>query len=588
MKKKLLGILIVLSIIGSMLTIILPQITFASSMTGLSGYKTIGGNGQVSIGGGVPIVIGQNQVGGSAPSVTTGAASAIGTNSVTMAESVTNTNGANVTTWGTYYGLTTSYGNTTVNTGSHSSSFGWNDSVSALSSATLYDYEGYATSSNGTGTGSNATFLTLPYAPFSLVATPESGQVNFSWSAASGGSGTIIYTQVQYSTSGYPSSYSSGTTGIAWTTSTAGTITGLTNGTLYYFSAFSEAINSALIQYSSTGYGVQATPNSISAPTITISAATYVANNSAQLNGNITATGGANPTVTVYWGTSDGGQVAGNWQNSSTNISPSQPQGITSFYLPVTGLIANTKYYFSASAVNSAGTSWPVASLNFTTTSSSIGNVTNLFCTPGASGASTDTEMTITWQVASNALDTIVQYKTGGYPTSPTDGTTAYNGAGIICIQTGLVAGTTYYYSAWGYNGATYSASVDNFMMTTSATNSSGVVSTTIPVPSQNMNPPAPSSSSWFTNMQPFSGFVRSFENSWGMSTDLMQYSFGILILLAAGFFLYIKTKSPLMPFIGGIIIDFGLILLNLMPAYSVAIIIAFGLGVWSLENIWI
>ena len=145
MNKKLLGILIVLSIIGSMVTIILPHIVFASSMTGLSGYKTIGGNGQVSIGGGVPIVIGQNQVGGSPPSVT-------------------------------------------------------------------------------------------------------------------------------------------------------------------------------------------------------ISAATNITNNSAQLNGNITASGGSNPTVTVYWGTVDGGQNtiigngAGQWQNSSTNISPSQPQGITSFYLPVIGL----------------------------------------------------------------------------------------------------------------------------------------------------------------------------------------------------------------------------------------------------------
>ena len=586
MNKKLLGILIVLSIIGSMVTIILPHIVFASSMTGLSGYKTIGGNGQVSIGGGVPIVIGQNQVGGSPPSVTTGTASSITTNSASLSESVTNTNGANVTTWGTYWGTSTSYGNTTVNNGSKSSSFNWNDTLSSLSSASLYDFEGYAISSNGTGTGTNVTFLTLPYTPTAVIATAGSGQVSFSWVAAGAGSGTTIYTQIQYSTSGYPSTYSSGTTGIAWTTSTAGTISGLNNGTLYYFTAFSEAVNNGITQYSSTGFQLQSTPTSSgTTSTITISAATNITNNSAQLNGNITASGGSNPTVTVYWGTVDGGQNtiigngAGQWQNSSTNISPSQPQGITSFYLPVIGLTLGTKYYFSASATNASGTSWPVASLNFTTTSTSIGNVTGLSAIPSSNS------MMLTWVVASNATSTIIQKKTGGYPADPTDGTNVYNGSGILINVTNLTAGTTYYFAAWGYNGGAYSSVVDETLMTTTA---SLQTTSTFPTPTMNMNPSPPSSSGWFNGLQPFSGWVQGFESSWGMATDTMQYSFGILILFLAGFLLYIKTKSPLLPFIAGVVIDSGLIMLNLMPVYSVGVIIAFGLGVWSLENIWI
>jgi hypothetical protein len=139
-------------------------------------------------------------------------------------------------------------------------------------------------------------------------------------------------------------------------------ITGLTPGTTYYFSA--KATNSAGTDWPpaslsfTTGAGV---------PTITLSAATGVSPTTGTLNGNVTATGGENPTVTMYWGTTDGGQVSGNWASSSAPTSPAQPQGVTSFLKTLTGLTPGLTYYFSAKATNSAGTSWPVASLNFIT-----------------------------------------------------------------------------------------------------------------------------------------------------------------------------------------------------------------------------
>jgi len=358
-------------------------------------------------------------------------------------------------------------------------------------------------------------------------------------------------------------------------------ITGLSTSTLYYYTASS-----------SNTYGTTwATPQTFttsgapSVATITINAASGIGNYTATLSGNITATGGSNPSVTIYWGIADGGQVPASWANSVVPTSPSQPQGVASFTYNVSGLTANTLYYFSASAVNTSGTAWPVATKNFTTSALSIGNVSNLFANIGVAGANTDTSMTLTWQLASNATYTVIQEKTGGYPVSPTDGTTVYVGTNVVFVQTGLVAGTTYYYSAWGYNGSSYSGTPAHFMMTTAASNGSTSV---MPNPSDNMNPPAPSSGSWFTNMQPFSGFIQGFEDSWGMQTDMMQYTIGILILLLVGFFLYIKTKSPLMPFLAGIVVDVGLIMLKLMPTYSIGIIIAFALGVWALENIWI
>jgi hypothetical protein len=107
----------------------------------------------------------------------------------------------------------------------------------------------------------------------------------------------------------------------------------------------------------------------IDPPTVTISAATNIAPTTATINGNVTVTGGENPSVTMYWGETDGLQVTGNWTNNSAPTSPGQPQGVAAFYTNITSLTAGTKYYFSAKATNSGGTGWPAASLNFTTSS---------------------------------------------------------------------------------------------------------------------------------------------------------------------------------------------------------------------------
>jgi hypothetical protein len=104
------------------------------------------------------------------------------------------------------------------------------------------------------------------------------------------------------------------------------------------------------------------------APVVTISAASLVTSSSARLNGNVTVAGGNNPTVTIYWGTSDGGNVAGSWANNTPPTSPIQPQGVSAFYYNLTGLTAGTTYYYNAYAVNGAGGVWAGTSQSFTTT----------------------------------------------------------------------------------------------------------------------------------------------------------------------------------------------------------------------------
>jgi len=144
-----------------------------------------------------------------------------------------------------------------------------------------------------------------------------------------------------------------------------------------------------------------------SASTITTSAASSVTATTATLNGNITDTGGDNPTVTMYWGDNDGGTTPGNWDYSSAPTSPSQPQGIAAFSKSISSLSPGVKYYFSASATNLAGTVWATTQ-TFTTTSVTIaGKSTNTYALAIDSGlnvtgyiggnASSSTQITKAW-----------------------------------------------------------------------------------------------------------------------------------------------------------------------------------------------
>jgi len=74
------------------------------------------------------------------------------------------------------------------------------------------------------------------------------------------------------------------------------------------------------------------------------------------------------------------------------------------------------------------------------------GPITNFTCVPGDSG-----ELQLSWTnpTASDFDRVQIQRKTGSYPTSRTDGTTAYVGPGTSLLDSGLTNGTMYYYKAW-------------------------------------------------------------------------------------------------------------------------------------------
>jgi len=97
-----------------------------------------------------------------------------------------------------------------------------------------------------------------------------------------------------------------------------------------------------------------------------VSAASNVGNFGATISGTID-TGGLPATVTVYYGTVDGGTTPGNWQHSSAPTTPAQPQGTGAYSLTLTGLLQSTEYYYAVSSATSLGTTWTAATQNFTT-----------------------------------------------------------------------------------------------------------------------------------------------------------------------------------------------------------------------------
>jgi fibronectin type 3 domain-containing protein len=169
-----------------------------------------------------------------------------------------------------------------------------------------------------------------PSAPTGLTATGGSGQVTLSWTASSEATSYNVY---EGSSSG-----GEGSTPVATgITSTTYTVSGLTNGTTYYFKV--TAVDTA--GTSGDSNEASATPE-LSAP----SAPT-----------GLTATGGSGQ-VALSWTASTGATSYNVYEGSSSGGEGPTPiaTGIASTTYAVTGLTNGTAYYFKVAAVNTAGT----------------------------------------------------------------------------------------------------------------------------------------------------------------------------------------------------------------------------------------
>ncbi|HTE48449.1 MAG TPA: peptidoglycan-binding domain-containing protein, partial [Candidatus Paceibacterota bacterium] len=229
------------------------------------------------------------------PTVTTSAASDIGISTATLNGIITDTGGSDAGESGFAYGTDSSLASViaTSTLGSQSGTASFSQDIASLAPGTLYYFRAYATNSAGTGYGSIQSFETPPLgAPTvttqgasSITATSATGNGTIT----STGDATVITRGVVY---GATSSYGATTTesGTFSTGAFTASITSLTCNTLYHYASY--AMSSA-----GTAYGNDQTfTTSACIPTVTTQTASSITQTTATLNGNITATGGANAT----------------------------------------------------------------------------------------------------------------------------------------------------------------------------------------------------------------------------------------------------------------------------------------------------
>ena len=230
--------------------------------------------------------------------------------------------------------------------------------VTGLTNGTTYYFRVTAVNRVGEGppsTEAKAVPVTVPGAPARLTATPGNSRVTLAWTApASGGaaiSGYLIYRGTS------PGGETGAPVNGSLVTGTSYTVTGLTNGTTYYFKVF--AVNAVGQSPPSAEASATLPPITPTAPaTASTSAPAFAAPT------GLTATAG-NTQVRLSWTApaSDGGSSVISYKvyiATAPGVQGSRAIGSSkSTDAIVTGLPNGTVYYFMVTAVNAAGKQSP-------------------------------------------------------------------------------------------------------------------------------------------------------------------------------------------------------------------------------------
>ncbi len=287
---------------------------------------------------------------------------------------------------------------------------GTSTSVSGLSSGTTYYYRLYAVNSTGLSSASNTvTLLTLPSTTTISTTSITSSGFTLNWTSVTGAS-SYIY---QRSTDASFTTIDASLSGLSGTSTS---ITGLSSGTTYYYRMY--AVNSSGQGSASNSLTVLTLP---SAPTIASS--------------SITAT-----TATISWSAITGASSYTLQRSSSSSFTTIDVSlsGISGTSTSVTGLTANSTYYYRLYAVNTTG-------------QSSASNTLTLLTIPAAptltSYSNTGTTLTINWTSVSGATSYTLQRSSTSLFTSID---ASYTGLTDISYNiTGLSPNTAYYFRVY-------------------------------------------------------------------------------------------------------------------------------------------
>ena len=324
-------------------------------------------NGNIVVGGGGAASINVAAAGSgvnSAPSLTTGAASAITTNSATCDGTITSVGCSAVTAYGIEYSLTNGFPNGTGTAVASTNLAGGNFSsnLTGLAPNTTYYYHAYASNGGGTGYGAQQSFITQALTPtinataltafgnvcINTTAGPNTFTINgsaltnanvtvgplagFSFATAAGGPYTASLSLAQ------PGGTFTQTIYVNFNPTTVQSY----NGNIAVGGGGATTVNVA-----ASGAGVN------TAPSVTSGAASAITAVSATVAGSIPATGCT--AITAYgieYSLTNGFPNGTGTAVASTNLAGGN------FSSNLAGLTPSTVYYYHAYATNAAGTSY--------------------------------------------------------------------------------------------------------------------------------------------------------------------------------------------------------------------------------------
>ncbi|CAN5158355.1 hypothetical protein BH23VER1_BH23VER1_20210 [soil metagenome] len=236
-------------------------------------------------------------------------------------------------------------------------------------------------------------------------------------------------------------------------------VTGLAPNTTVHFRAF--ASNSAGDDWA-PGSATFATPAAL--PSVTNNAASAVQASRATIGATVTASGGDNPAVTLYYGTTDRGATATGWEGSAALGTLGGGASATS---TLTGLSQGTTYHYRAAATNSAGTAFAPTTSTFTTPEAALPAVAS---NPAESITGTSARLGGTVTSTGNDPPSIVIYygpADGGTSAAAWEGSAnlGIQGAGFERTVSGLAPLTDYFFRIRATNaaGAAWSQATGSF-----------------------------------------------------------------------------------------------------------------------------
>lgn len=251
--------------------------------------------------------------------------------------------------------------------------------------------------------------------PSKLAATAGDGQVSLSWTAAAEATSYNVY----QGTSAGAESATPVATGVTGTTAA---ITGLTDGTPYYFTV------------------AAVSPGGISPPSNEATATPAIPPPAAPTG--VVATAG-NGSVVLSWAASSGATSYRVYQGTSAGAEATTPAATTSGTgTTISGLTDGTAYYFTVVALNGSGNSAPSAEVHATPVAPAP---------TGLTASAGNAQVTLSWTGSTGATAYAIYQGTsaGGEATTPVQtGVT-----GTTATISGLTNGTTYYFKVAALSG---------------------------------------------------------------------------------------------------------------------------------------